>query len=234
MDLDTSRKVVYSPSQEWLTRKLSNAKRDRDLQDCFAKMMPSRKAAVLSFINHHVASRGLYTWRLYHIESSQRPLRTQLPARKEPLVVLIFCARSNHKAQEDMHMQRMTEDIRKDRDKLMLIRPDARALSIGSRETWRDRRHNSHGLLWSRRKRSKRVPETKPSDAEIIDQILREYTTFGDDDNALSASVSSAPPLTTTNDAAMPGPTITSPIEQQASMNGGPANVADGGNSDAS
>ena len=128
-------------------------------------------------------------------------------------------------------MQRMREDIKKDNNKLMLIRPDPHALAKSSRETWRDRRHNSHGRLWSRRKRSKRVPETKHSDAEIIDQILREYTTFGDNGNAPSANVSSAPPLTTTNDA-MPGPT-TSSIEQQASMNGGPANVADGGTSDA-
>ena len=98
MDLNTFWRVVYSPSREWLTRKLSDPKRDRDLQDCVAKMKHSTKVTVLSFINQHVASRGLFTWRLYHIESSQRPLRTQLPGQKEPLVVLIFCARSNHKA----------------------------------------------------------------------------------------------------------------------------------------
>ena len=67
----------------------------------------------------------------------------------------------------------------------------------------------------------KRVSETKQSDADIIDQLLREYTTFGDG-NAASASVPSAPVLTTTNNE--PDPT-SSPIEQ-ASMNGR-ANAAD-------
>lgn len=229
MNLNTYWKVVYSPSREWLTRKLSDPKRDRDLQDCVAKMKHLRKVAVLSFINQHVASRGLFTWRLYHIESSQRPFRTQLPGQKEPLVVLIFCARSNHRVQEGMHMQQDTRWRNMNMHRMLEhgdrhggfeLPPhhghrddthdhDPRIIHISNRVASIDDDYRPVERSRRRKKRSKHVSETKPSDAEIIDQILREYTTFGDD-NALSASVLSAPLLTTTNDG--PGPT-TSPIE---------------------
>ena len=88
-------------------------------------------------------------------------------------------------------------------------------------EYYAPRRHTKGNKI------NKRVSETKQSDAEIIDQILREYTTYGDS-NANPTTVSSAPLLTTTNDE----PAATSSPIEQASMNGR-ANAADG-TSDAS
>ena len=311
MDLNTLGKFVYSSSSEWLARKLSNPKRDQDLQHCVAKMKSSWKFAVFTFATEYAASNSLFRWSIYHIELSQRPSRAHLPGhdQNEPLVLLIFCAKSDHIAQEGMHMQRNmghggihmpahatkvpvaragvpvatreygqplpppSPDSGVDRPRrsepMFCCRPthdsndsssctsavhlDPRRQSPFSIDDHRHRRRSSPltferagrrsspGTFEQAGRSSSRIPfetagrkikgderisETKQSDAEIIDQILREYTTFGDGD-ALSANVPSAPPLSTTNNE--PGP-ASSPVEQ-SSINGR-ANAADG-NSDA-
>ena len=94
IDLDTASRLEFWPSREWLARKLSNPKRDRELWDCAAKMKSSWKTTVFSFIRDRCA---LFQWRLYHIEVSQRLSRTYLPgdSQNDPLVLLIFCAKSS-------------------------------------------------------------------------------------------------------------------------------------------
>ena len=274
MDLNTLGKFVYSSSSEWLARKLSNPKRDQDLQDCVAKMKSSWKFAVFTFATEYAASNSLFRWSIYHIELSQRPSRTHLPGhdQNEPLVLLIFCAKSNHIAREGMHMQRNMgqggmhmpahainaylengpplppPSPAYASSRTSAVRLDPRRQTPFSIDDHRHRRRSSPLIQRAGRRSSphtfeiagrrsspltfeqpsmenkinKHVSKTKQSDAEIIDQILREYTTFGDGD-ALSANVPSAPTLSTTNNE--PGPT-SSPIEQ-ASMNGR-ANEADG------
>ena len=311
MDMNTLGKFVYSPSREWLARKLSNPKRDQDLRDCVARMKSPWKFTVFNFATEYAASSSLFLWRIYHIELSQRPSRTPLPGhdQNEPLVLLILCAKSNHIAREGMHMQRnmgqrvthipghaggelpipprhdqvvmdtlpgghgggaappspdlgrfrsrasrrMNRHLIESADSSSLPTYEHRRRVRSSRLPFGSRRINRHHINQSddssslpiydhrRRVRSsretyeragrkikgdERVSETKQSDAEIIDQILREYTTFGDGD-ALSANVPSAPPLTTTNNE--PGPA--SSLVEQSSINGR-ANTADG-NSDA-
>ena len=316
IDMNTLRRFVYSPSREWLARKLSNPKRDRDLRDCVTKMKPSWKAAVFGFTTEFGTSSSPFRWTLYHIELSQRPSKTHFLGhnQNDPLVLVIFCARSDDMVREGVHrIQAMHMQGHGEHRQLPPPPPDhghhegggghggadPRMMPMGpgrghggGHGGWHDggfdgghggghgrghdefldddgsdeSEHKGHhgdygrgrGRSYSRRtpsrhrwnyysddsddeseyeryriirprseswvtrglprmgnKSRKRVSETKQSDAEIIDQLLREYTTFGDG-NAVSASVPSAPLLTTTNNE--PGPT-SSPIEQ-ASMNG--------------
>ena len=95
INVNTLRKIRYSPSREWLARKLSNPKRDRDLRDCVAKMKPSWQAAVFGFTTEYHASSSPSRWTFYHIELSQRPSKTRLPGhnQNDPLIQVIFCAR---------------------------------------------------------------------------------------------------------------------------------------------
>ncbi len=98
IDLDTAWRLEFWPSREWLARKLSNPKRDRDLWDCAAKMKSSWKTTVFSFINERCSPFGaVFHRRLYHIELLQRLSRTHLPgnSQNDPLVLLIFCAKSS-------------------------------------------------------------------------------------------------------------------------------------------
>ena len=294
IDLNTAFRLDFWPSREWLARKLSNPKRDRELWDCVAKMKSSWKTTVFSFIKERCDPSGaLFHWRLYHIEVLQRLSRTYLPgdSQNDPLVLLIFCAKSSSDdiGRRGVRMQRSMDMVRRPRpmqgrgrlpsvhrspssDRILaaggrmrgrsrqrlprLYSDDISSLSIDDYE--RGRRSSPHtfghrrmgnginkrvsetkqsdaeiidsddkfenyaprrrrdavidsgdhyGYYAPRRHQmeneiNKRPSETKQSDAEIIDQILREYTTYGDS-NA-----------------------IPSPIEQ-ASMNGR-ANAADG------
>ena len=277
MDMNTLGKFAYSPSREWLARKLSNPKRDQDLRDCVARMKSPWKFTVFNFATEYATSSSPFRWSIYHIELSQRQWRTHLPGhdQNDPLVLLIFCAKSNHIAQEGMHMprvygkplptpslnlglfrkrgsRRIDRHLLESADSSSLPTYDHRRRVRSSRLPSGSRRINRHHInqrddssslpIYHHRRRERssdyepagrkikgdeRISETKQSDAEIIDQILREYTTFGDGD-ALSANVPSAAPLSTTNNE--PGPTSL-PIEQ-ASMNRR-ANAADG-TSDAS
>lgn len=287
MDMNTLGKFAYSPAREWLARKLSNPKRDQDLRDCVARMKSPWKFTVFNFATEYAASSSPFRWSIYHIELSQRQWRTHLPGhdQNDPLVLLIFCAKSNHIAREGMHMQRNmghggmhmpahatkvpvatreygqplpppsldsgvdrprrsepmfcrrpTYDSNDSSSCTSAVHLDPRRQSPFSIDDHRHRRRSSPLTFepagrrssqltfepaWRKIKINKRVSETEQSDAEIIDQILREYTTFGDG-NPLSQSASSAAPLSTTNNE--PGP-ASSPVEQ-SSINGR-ANAAD-------